>query len=149
MATDYKGSRDMQVTTGCNPNGLDTIHGLKIKNGSAAPRQILDIQLFQWFPLIADEFRYGTSSIGKDISLPFHGVQEHPNYMLYATWASFFMWISPEWVGLCILKLFRQLWSNLILFGHGTYDIGNFISSSLGAYIERLNPISYVSCTLI
>jgi hypothetical protein len=46
MATDYKGSRDVQVTTGHNPNGLDTIHGTKAKNGGAAPKQILDVQLF-------------------------------------------------------------------------------------------------------
>jgi hypothetical protein len=46
MATDYKGSRDMQVPPECNLNGLDTIHGLKAKNSGAAPRQILDVQLF-------------------------------------------------------------------------------------------------------
>jgi hypothetical protein len=43
---DYKGSRDVHVTTGHNPNGLDTIHGPKLKNGGATPRQILDLQLF-------------------------------------------------------------------------------------------------------
>jgi hypothetical protein len=37
MATDYKGYKDVQVTT---------MHGPKAKNGGAAPRQILDIQLF-------------------------------------------------------------------------------------------------------
>jgi hypothetical protein len=46
VALDYKGSRDVQVPPGCNPNGLDTIHDPKAKNGSATPRQILDIQLF-------------------------------------------------------------------------------------------------------
>jgi hypothetical protein len=46
MATDYKGSRDVQVIPEHNPNGLHTIHGPKAKNGSAAPRQILDVQLF-------------------------------------------------------------------------------------------------------
>jgi hypothetical protein len=38
MATDYKGSRDVHVTPGCNPNGLDTIHSPKAKNGGVAPR---------------------------------------------------------------------------------------------------------------
>jgi hypothetical protein len=28
-AIDYKGSRDVQVPTGCNPNGMDTIHNPK------------------------------------------------------------------------------------------------------------------------
>jgi hypothetical protein len=41
----WKVSWDVQVPTGCNPNGLDMIHGPKVKNGT--PRQILDIQLFQ------------------------------------------------------------------------------------------------------
>jgi hypothetical protein len=31
MATDYKGSRDVQVPPGHNPNGLDTIHDPKAK----------------------------------------------------------------------------------------------------------------------
>jgi hypothetical protein len=43
MATNYKGSRDMQVTPGCNTNGIYMIHGQKVKNNSVAPRQILDI----------------------------------------------------------------------------------------------------------
>jgi hypothetical protein len=34
MATDYKGSRNMHVPLGCNPNGLDTIQGPKAKNES-------------------------------------------------------------------------------------------------------------------
>jgi hypothetical protein len=45
-ATDYKGSRDVQVPPGCNPNGLDTIHDPNAKNGDAAQRLILDSQLF-------------------------------------------------------------------------------------------------------
>jgi hypothetical protein len=36
MATDYKGSRDVQVPPGCNPNGLEMIHGPKAKNGGPA-----------------------------------------------------------------------------------------------------------------
>jgi hypothetical protein len=43
MATDYKGFGDVQVNLGRNPNGLDTIHGPKAQNSSAAPRQILDV----------------------------------------------------------------------------------------------------------
>jgi hypothetical protein len=31
VTTDYKGSRDVQVPPRHNPNGLDTIHGLKAK----------------------------------------------------------------------------------------------------------------------
>jgi hypothetical protein len=63
MATDYKGSRDLQVPPRCNPDGLDTIHIPKVKNGGAAPGQILDVQLFQRFPLILDGFVHGISSI--------------------------------------------------------------------------------------
>jgi hypothetical protein len=44
MATDYKGSRDVQVTPGHNPNGLDTIHDPTSKNDGAAPRPTMDIQ---------------------------------------------------------------------------------------------------------
>jgi hypothetical protein len=84
VATDYKGSRDVQVPPRRNPNGLDTIHGPKAKNGGIAPRQILDVQLFWRFMLIPDEFGHGTSSIGKNISLPFHRTQECPNWMSYA-----------------------------------------------------------------
>jgi hypothetical protein len=69
MVTDYKGSRDVQVSPGCNPNGLDTRHNPKGKNGSVAPRQILDVQ-----GLIPDEFGHGTNSIGNVISLTFEGV---------------------------------------------------------------------------
>jgi hypothetical protein len=47
MAIDYKGSRDVQAPPICNPNGLDTIHGPKAKNGGTTPRQILDVQLFR------------------------------------------------------------------------------------------------------
>jgi hypothetical protein len=38
MATNYKGSRDVQVTPGRNHNGLDTIHGPKAKNSGAAQK---------------------------------------------------------------------------------------------------------------
>jgi hypothetical protein len=134
---------------GCNPNGLDTIHGPKAKYGGVAPRQILDVQLFRRFLLILDEFGHETSSIGKVISLHFHGVQELPNWMLYATWESVLMWATPIRVGLWILKLFHQFWSNLILLGPGTGAIGNFTSSSFCAYVERPNLILYVSCTSI
>jgi hypothetical protein len=79
MVTDYKGSMDMQVTPGHKSNGLDTIHDPRAKNGGVAPKQILDVKLFRRFPLIMDDFRHGTSSIGKVISLPFQGVQEFHN----------------------------------------------------------------------
>jgi hypothetical protein len=78
MATDYKGSRDVQLTPGHNPNGLDMIHSPKAKNGGAAPRQIVDIKLFQRIPLISDDLRHGTSSIGKDMSLPFQESKNVP-----------------------------------------------------------------------
>jgi hypothetical protein len=107
MATNYKGSRDVQVTPGRNPNGLHTIHSPKAKNGGATRRQILDVQLFRWFSLIPDDFGYVTSSIGIFISLPFQGVQERPNWMTYVTWASVLIWIAPGQVELCILKLFQ------------------------------------------
>jgi hypothetical protein len=103
---DYKGSRDVQGTPGCNPNGLHTIHGPKAKNGGAAPRQILDVKLFQGFPLIPDDFRCGTSSIRKFISLPFQGVQECPNWMSYVTRTSVLIWRAPRRVGLYILIFF-------------------------------------------
>jgi hypothetical protein len=38
--------------------GLDTIHDPKAKNDGVAPRQILNIQLFQQFPLIEDDFEH-------------------------------------------------------------------------------------------
>jgi hypothetical protein len=88
VATNYKRSRDVQLPPGCNPNGLDTIHGPKAKNGGAAQRQILDVQLIRRFPLISVEFRHGTSSIGTDIFLTFQIVQEQPNWMSYVTWES-------------------------------------------------------------
>jgi hypothetical protein len=78
-ATDYKESRDMHVTPGCKPNGLQTKHSPKAKKGGATLKQILDVQLFRRFQSIPDDFGHGTSSIKKDISLPFHGVQERPN----------------------------------------------------------------------
>jgi hypothetical protein len=90
----------MQVPHGCNPNGLDTIHIPNDKNGGATSRQILDVQLFWLFPLISDKFRPKTISIGNIILLPFQGVQERPNWMLYAKWASVLMWTTPRWVGL-------------------------------------------------
>jgi hypothetical protein len=68
----------VQLPHGRNPNGLDTMHGPKAKKGGAAPRQILDVQLFRRFLLIPDEFRHSTSSIGKVVSLPFQGVQKRP-----------------------------------------------------------------------
>jgi hypothetical protein len=64
--------------------------------------------------LIPDEYGHGTSSILKDISLSFQGVQEHPNWMSYATWASVIIWTAPRQVGLSILKLFRKFWLNHI-----------------------------------
>jgi hypothetical protein len=95
-ATDYKGYSDVQVPPGCNPNGLDTIHGPKAKNDGATARQILDVQFFRCFLFIPDEFGHGTSSIGDAISLTFHGVQECPNWMSYVTCALVLMWIAPE-----------------------------------------------------
>jgi hypothetical protein len=85
VATDYKGFRDVHVPPGRNPNGLDMIHDPKAKNGGATPRQILDVQLFQCPPLILNKFGHGISSIGNGISLPFHVVQERPNWMSYVT----------------------------------------------------------------
>jgi hypothetical protein len=99
-ATDYKGSRDVQVLLGHNPNGIDMIHSPKAKNGGAAPRQILNIELFQRSLLILDEFGHETNSIGKCISLPFQGVQERPNWMSYVTWESVLIWATPKQVGL-------------------------------------------------
>jgi hypothetical protein len=75
----------MQVPHECNPNGLHTIHGPKAKNGGTAPRQILNIQLFQRSSLIPDKFVHGASSIRKFISLNFHEAQECSNWMLYMT----------------------------------------------------------------
>jgi hypothetical protein len=95
-ATNYKGSSDAQVTPGCNPNGLHTIHGpkgqklwcnTKIDSG----RPIVSI-----ISVIPDDFGYGTSFIGNFISLPFQGVQERPNWMLYATWTSVLIWKAPR-----------------------------------------------------
>jgi hypothetical protein len=97
---------DVQVPSGCNPNGLDMIHGPKAKNGDATPRQILDVQLFRRSPLTPDEFGHGTSSIEKVISFPFDGVQEHPNWMLYMTCGSVLIWTAHGQVGLWILNLF-------------------------------------------
>jgi hypothetical protein len=71
MTTDYNGSRDVQVPPRRNPNGLDTIHDPNVKNGDTTLRQIMDVQLFRRFLLISDEFRDGTSSVGKVIFVPF------------------------------------------------------------------------------
>jgi hypothetical protein len=124
--------------------GLDTIHGPTTKNCGAAPRQISDVQLFRWLPLISDEFRHGTSSIGNFISLSFQWVQKRPNWMAYATWASVLMWTTLGRVGLWIFKLLWQFWSNPTLVGPGTGAIGKVISSSFRSYVERPNLISYV-----
>jgi hypothetical protein len=43
-AIDYKGSRNVQVPPRCNPSRLDTKHDPMANNGSATPRQILDVQ---------------------------------------------------------------------------------------------------------
>jgi hypothetical protein len=83
--TDYKGSRDVQVPPGRNPNGLDMIHGPKAKNGGAATKQILDVQLFRRSPLNLDEFGHRTSSIRNVISFSVHRVEECLNWMWYAT----------------------------------------------------------------
>jgi hypothetical protein len=139
----------VQVPLGCNPNGLDMIHGPKVKNSGAAPRHILDVQLFWWFPFIPDEFWHRTSYTKNTISLPFHRVQERPDWMSYATWASVLKWTTPRWVGLWILKFFWQFCLNLVLVGHGTSSSRKDISSSFHAYVERPNPISYGSCTSI
>jgi hypothetical protein len=37
MTTDYNGPRDVQVTLGCNPNGIAMIHDPEAKNGGASP----------------------------------------------------------------------------------------------------------------
>jgi hypothetical protein len=139
----------VQVPPRRNPNGLVMIHGPKAKNGGITARQILGVQLFRRSPLIPDAFGHGTSCIGKFISLIFQGVQELSNWMSYATWSSVLIWTTPGQVGLWILKLFQQFWSNPILVGCGTDAIGNFISSSFRAYVEHPNSMSYASCTLI
>jgi hypothetical protein len=92
---DYIGSRDVHIPPGCNPNGLDTIHGPKAKNGGTTQRQILDVQFFRRFPLIPDEFGPSTSSIRKDIPLPFQEVQGRTNWMSYMTWTLVLIWTAP------------------------------------------------------
>jgi hypothetical protein len=72
-----------------------------------------------------------------------------PNWMSYATWASVLIWTAPGQVGIWILKLFWQFWSNPILVECGNNAIGKLISSSFHAYVERPNLISYASCTSI
>jgi hypothetical protein len=85
----------VQVPLDTTLMGLDTIHGPMAKNGGAAPKHILDVQLFLRFPLIPDELGHWTSSFGNDISLTFQGLQERPNWMLYTTWTSVLIWIVP------------------------------------------------------
>jgi hypothetical protein len=56
VATDYERSRDVHVPPGCNPKGLEMIHDLEAKNGGAALRKILYVQLFRRLPVFPDEF---------------------------------------------------------------------------------------------
>jgi hypothetical protein len=51
----------------------------KLKYGDAAPRQILNVNLFHRFPMTPDEFCHETSAIGKVIFLAFHAYKERPN----------------------------------------------------------------------
>jgi hypothetical protein len=85
----------------------------------------------------------------KGYLLTFHGVQERPNWMSYVTWASILIWPASRWVGLWIWKLFQQLWPCAILVWPGTDAIGNIVLSSFRSYVERPNPMLYVSCTSI
>jgi hypothetical protein len=58
---------------------LDTIHDPKANKRPHNTKTNFGRPLFQRFVLILDEFEHVTSSIGKDISLPFQRVQELHN----------------------------------------------------------------------
>ena len=67
----------------------------KPKYGDAAPGQILDVNLFDRFPLTRKEFGCGTKTIGKVIFLAFHPYKECPNPSMYATWAPVLVQAGP------------------------------------------------------
>ena len=64
------------------------IQGPKAQDGGATPKQFLEVDLFELFPLTPDEFDYETDAIGKIISLAFHPYKERPHPSPYAAWAT-------------------------------------------------------------
>jgi hypothetical protein len=65
------------------------------QTGDAEPSQILDVNLFQRFPLTQDEFRHVTSSIGSSIKVFFQPSIERLKPTPYAAWASVLLRIAP------------------------------------------------------
>jgi hypothetical protein len=64
------------------------------KGGDAAPWQILDVHLFQWFPSTQMEFGYETSAIGSSIKFTFQPYKERPKRTPYEVVASVASWPS-------------------------------------------------------
>ena len=70
--------------------------GLKAhQTDDATPWQILDVHLFQRFPLTPNEFGPETGAIGRSFKLSFHPYKEHPKRTQYVAGASFLVRAAP------------------------------------------------------
>jgi hypothetical protein len=65
------------------------------QTGDAAPWQILDVNLFQRFPLTQDEIWHETSAIGRSMKLCFQPYIARPKPTPYVTWASILLCTAP------------------------------------------------------
>jgi hypothetical protein len=63
--------------------------------GDAAPWQILDVNLFQRFPLTQNEFWHATSAIGSSMKFCFQPYIKRPKPTPYATRASVLLRTAP------------------------------------------------------
>jgi hypothetical protein len=58
--------------------------------------------------------------------------------------------VDSSWMSWTMdIEIVLENWPNPILVGHVTSSIAKVISSSFYAYVERQNPILYVSCRSI
>jgi hypothetical protein len=98
------------------------------KDGDAAPRQILDVQLIQWFPLTQASFGHGSSAIGSFMKIYFQPYMERQNRTPYVAWASNLRQTAPGlrgglevklyWASKCLGRPLLALPNSKLLFTH-------------------------------
>jgi hypothetical protein len=125
---------------------------------SSLPTATMSI-LFQWFPLIPDEFWHATSCIRKAISLSFCAYVKCPKWSSDVIWMSILIWMLPHHssngrddIIMPIATVRTLFWLFLLTMDEYWYETscnGKTISLSFCAYVNHQKRSSDASWTSI
>jgi len=95
VAAVYKGLRVVTTPRHAPLTGLTTIHGPRNKNGDAAPKQILDTDLFRCFQITQKDLGPQTNAISFIMKLSFQPWVEHQKWSPDTSWVSVLLLAGP------------------------------------------------------